>query len=83
MRMKSKILVFIPLFTLLVACGSEKDGAKDSIPAREGYAMRELWHKKEYGISTSEQVSFEVPPHGVVVLSIEGTSIPFNVFQKK
>jgi alpha-galactosidase len=52
------------------------------IDAREGYTMRELWHKKEYGISTSEMVSFEVPQHGVMVFSIEGTSMPFNFFQK-
>jgi len=39
--------------------------------------------EKDYEISNSDEVSFEVPAHGVVVLKITGTAKPFNVFQYK
>lgn len=49
----------------------------------KGYTLRDLWEKKDYETSKNEEVSFEVPSHGVVVLKITGTAKPFNVFQNK
>ncbi|MCD2425338.1 hypothetical protein LQ567_21320 [Niabella pedocola] len=54
-----------------------------SINAGKGYTMRDIWSKKDYARSTNKEQSFEVPPHGVVVLRIKGTSLPYNVFQYK
>lgn len=51
------------------------------INSSKGYKIRDLWEKKDYKISKNNKVNFEVPAHGVVVLKINGTSLPFNVFQ--
>ena len=51
------------------------------IDSGKGYSMRDLWEKKNYASSTNKEVNFQVPAHGVVVLTIEGVSLPFNVFQ--
>ena len=47
------------------------------------YSMRDLWARKDFKPSKDEEVSFEVPAHGVVVLKIIGTMKPYNVFQFK
>ncbi|MBJ7879823.1 glycoside hydrolase family 27 protein [Gelidibacter salicanalis] len=49
----------------------------------QGYSYRDLWAKKDYEKTKKEALSFEVPPHGVVVLTLSGTSKPFNIFQNK
>jgi alpha-galactosidase len=49
----------------------------------EGYSYRNLWAKKDFDKTTKDSLSFEVPPHGVVVLSLKGTAKPFNIFQNK
>ena len=48
---------------------------------KEGYSAKDLWTKEEFAISTSPEISKEIPPHGVVVLKIKGKALPFNVFQ--
>ena len=53
------------------------------IDATKGYSYRDLWAKKDFKKTEKETLAFEVPKHGVVVLSITGTSKPFNVFQNK
>lgn len=53
------------------------------IDASKGYKYRDLWKKKDFGNSEKETLTFEVPAHGVVVLTVDGTSKPFNVFQNK
>ena len=53
------------------------------IVAARGYTLRDLWEKKDYDLSMKEFVSFKVPAHGVVILRINGTSSPFNIFQKE
>ncbi len=45
--------------------------------------MQDLWSKEMFDTATEAEIVREVPPHGVVVLKIKGTSIPFNVFQYK
>lgn len=45
------------------------------------YAVKDLWTKKEVTNPGKSGLNVEVPPHGVVVLRIEGSSKPFNVFQ--
>ena len=49
----------------------------------KGYTIRDLWAKKDFAKSDSKKVTLKVPAHGVVVLKLEGTSKPFNVFQYK
>lgn len=51
------------------------------IDASESYTMRDLWNKKDHSASKKEQQTFKVPAHGVVVLKIKGTSLPFNAFE--
>ena len=51
--------------------------------ASAGYTTRDIWKQKDYGTSTAEIISREVPGHGIVVLRIKGTAKPFNVFQYK
>ena len=53
------------------------------IDASAGFTMKDLWSKKEFKSTTDTKVVHVVPAHGVVVLKIKGTSIPFNVFQYK
>lgn len=53
------------------------------IKSSAGYTLRDIWKQKDYGTSTAEIISKEVPGHGIVVLRIKGTAKPFNVFQYK
>ena len=53
------------------------------LDASEGYTYRDLWAKKDFEKITKEKLSFEVAPHGVVVLTLDGVSKPFNIFQNK
>ncbi|WP_299398769.1 glycoside hydrolase family 27 protein [uncultured Gelidibacter sp.] len=53
------------------------------LDASKGYHYRDLWAKQDFESTTKEVLSFEVPAHGVVVLSLTGTSKPFNIFQNK
>ena len=53
------------------------------LDASEGYTYRDLWAKKDFEKTTKEKLSFEVAPHGVVVLTLDGVSKPFNIFQNK
>lgn len=52
-----------------------------AIDANAGYTMRDLWSKRDYKRSTEQSRTFNVPAHGVVLLRIEGCSLPYNVFQ--
>ncbi|BDD10178.1 hypothetical protein FUAX_26100 [Fulvitalea axinellae] len=51
--------------------------------ASKGYTARDLWNKKDYPSATTDSLSFEVPSHGVVVLKLDGASLPYNVYQYK
>ncbi len=51
------------------------------IDNKKGYTLKDLWTKDNYPLSTQNEISREVPPHGVVVLKIKGTAIPYNKFQ--
>lgn len=53
------------------------------LDASAGYTMTDLWSKETYQSTTNSEIKQQVPAHGVVVLRIKGTSIPFNVFQYK
>lgn len=53
------------------------------LDASESYTYRDLWAKEDFETTTQKSLSFEVPSHGVVVLTLDGTSKPFNVFQNK
>ncbi|MBN9382525.1 MAG: glycoside hydrolase family 27 protein [Chitinophagaceae bacterium] len=53
------------------------------LDAAKGYTMKDLWSSKLYPSSTEKEVSFEVPPHGIVVLRLTGMSKPYNIFQAK
>ena len=53
------------------------------LDASANYTMKDLWSKETFDSTTNLEVVREVPAHGVVVLKIKGTSIPFNVFQYK
>lgn len=49
----------------------------------KGYSFRDVWAKKDYNTTTTETQTFKVAPHGVVVLTLDGSSKPFNIFQNK
>ena len=53
------------------------------IDAGKGYTTKDLWTKKEQPQSKNKSISVEVTGHGIVVLKIEGTSLPYNPFQYK
>ena len=57
------------------------------IAAASSYAVRDLWKRETLAASTSEPLqSFSVPPHGVVVLRIQGQSTlnaPFSTSQPR
>ena len=49
----------------------------------KGYTIKDLWTKETFDTSFDVNISREVPPHGVVVLEISGTALPYNIFQYK
>ncbi|HLR37309.1 MAG TPA: glycoside hydrolase family 27 protein [Chitinophagaceae bacterium] len=49
--------------------------------AEKGYIMHDVWTKKDYIKQTKDKHTLKVPAHGIVVLTVKGTSRPFNVFQ--
>ncbi|MEO8110846.1 MAG: glycoside hydrolase family 27 protein [Ginsengibacter sp.] len=53
------------------------------IKSAKGYTLRDVWNKQDFRYSENKEVSFSVAPHGIVVLTINGTSKPYNVFQNK
>lgn len=53
------------------------------LDASEGYSYRNIWEQKDFEKTNKDALSFEVPAHGVVVLTFDGTSKPFNIFQNK
>lgn len=53
------------------------------INSSAGYTLRDIWKKHDQATATAENISREVPGHGIVVLKIKGTAKPFNVFQYK
>lgn len=53
------------------------------LDASIGYTAKDLWTKETYPLSTEQEITREIPGHGVVVLRLKGKSLPFNVFQYK
>jgi hypothetical protein len=53
------------------------------IDPSKGYIIRNIWNKTSSQKQVLNEQQFEVEPHGVVVLKISGTSVPFNAFQKQ
>lgn len=53
------------------------------LDASKSYTMKDLWTKQEYNSSTETEITREIPSHGIVVLKIKGSSLPYNVFQYK
>ncbi|MBK0381941.1 glycoside hydrolase family 27 protein [Pedobacter sp. SD-b] len=51
------------------------------IDNKKGYVIKDLWTKENYPSSSANEISREVPPHGIVVLKIKGTAKPYNRFQ--
>ncbi len=51
-------------------------------PAK-GYTIKDLWSKETTGTAYEQEISRNVPAHGVVVLHLKGVSLPFNLFQFK
>lgn len=51
------------------------------LDARAGYTASDLWTKEDFALSFSPELSREVAAHGVVVLKLKGTSLPYNIFQ--
>ena len=51
------------------------------LDAAKGYTAKDLWTKNEFPATTDAELTRIVAPHGVVVLKLKGTALPFNVFQ--
>lgn len=51
------------------------------IQSAKGYTLQNLWDDKGISNAKTKKQTFEVPKHGVVVLKLVGTAIPFNIFQ--
>ena len=49
----------------------------------KSYILKNIWAKTESQKLVLQDQSYEVEPHGVVVLRISGIAVPFNVFQKQ
>ena len=45
------------------------------LDASKSYVIKDLWSKKTYDSSTDKSVSFTVPAHGVVVLTVKGKQL--------
>ncbi|NIG53847.1 glycoside hydrolase family 27 protein [Chitinophaga sp. Cy-1792] len=46
------------------------------------FVVRDLWKHKDTKGSRNKKLVYELPAHGVVVLKVSGSSVPFNVFTK-
>jgi hypothetical protein len=53
------------------------------LDAAKGYIIHDVWTKKTSGKEVKQELNFTVPPHGIIVLTITGVSLPFNIYQKK
>ena len=53
------------------------------IDASKGYILRDVWTKTTSPKSNNKTQKFELQPHSVIVLKINGVSKPYNVFQTK
>ncbi len=53
------------------------------INASKQYTIRDLWKQEDLNFSATDNHTFQLPPHGVIVLAVQGTSVPFNRFEKK
>lgn len=53
------------------------------LDASKSYTIKDLWTKESFSSSTKTEISMKVEGHGVVVLKIKGTSLPYNVYQYK
>jgi hypothetical protein len=51
------------------------------IDSSHGYAIKDLWTKEIFENAFDKTVSRTVEPHGIVVLEINGKSLPYNVYQ--
>ncbi len=51
------------------------------LDASKSYIIKDLWSKEEFGSSTKAEITRIIPSHGIVVLKIIGTSLPYNIFQ--
>ncbi|MFB6454728.1 glycoside hydrolase family 27 protein [Chitinophaga sp. Hz27] len=50
--------------------------------ADKSVTVRDLWLHKESKLAAGKKLMYQLPAHGVVVLKVSGTSVPFNVFTK-
>ncbi|WP_183567751.1 glycoside hydrolase family 27 protein [Mucilaginibacter sp. SP1R1] len=53
------------------------------IDAKKGFTMHDVWRKTTTPITYKAVQNMEVLPHAVVVLTIDGTAIPYNFFQEQ
>jgi hypothetical protein len=51
------------------------------IDASKSYTAKDLWSRESYPSSNNPKISIEVESHGIIILKIKGTSLPYNVFQ--
>ncbi len=51
--------------------------------AQKGFTVHNVWANTNMPKSFSAIQTMEVPAHGVVVLTITGTAMPYNIFQKQ
>ncbi len=53
------------------------------IQPEKGYTVKDCWEHTLSNRMYDDEIQYNVKPHGVVVLRIEGVSLPFNLFQAK
>jgi hypothetical protein len=53
------------------------------LDATKGFTMTDVWAKRSIAKQTTAAQQFDVPAHGIVVLTIDGVAPPFNIFQKQ
>ncbi len=54
---------------------------KIGLDSSKKYTAKDLWTKEVFPLSSQATITRKVAGHGVVVLHIRGTSLPYNVFQ--
>lgn len=53
------------------------------IQPEKGYTVKDCWEHTLSNLIYDDKIQYNVKPHGVVVLRVEGVSLPFNFFQAK
>lgn len=61
---------------------AELDAEAVSLHPDKPVTARDLWKHEDTKVPNGKKMIYHLPPHGVIILKLTGSSMPFNVFTK-